>query len=203
MEKIIKPKISICIPIYEMKNKAYFLKRCLESIHRQTFQDYEIVITERGGMAINTNAAIMQAKGEYIKILFMDDYFAHDNALQEIVDNLEGCDWLATGCVHNDGKGLFNEHLAEWNDQIYLKNTIGSPSVITFKNKNPLFFDTGMTWMLDCDFYERLHLKHGKPKIIDDINVVIGIGNHQATSILSEELKASEYREMYEKYTPE
>lgn len=200
-KNIKKPKISICIPIYEMKNKNYFLKRCLSSIFSQTFQDFEIVITEKGGMATNTNAAIMQAKGEYIKILFMDDYFAHNNALQEIVDNLD-CDWLATGCVHNDGKRLFNEHQAKWNDQIYMINTIGSPSVITFKNDRPLLFDTGMTWMLDCDFYERMYIKYGEPKIIPDINVVIGIGEHQATSFLSELLKNNEEREMYEKYSP-
>lgn len=184
-----------------MKDKAYFLKRCLESIHTQTFKDYEIVITERGGMAENTNASILQAQGEYVKILYMDDYFAHDNALQEIVDNLDGCDWLATGCTHNDGRRLFNEHLPEWNSEIYVRNTIGSPSVITFKNDEPILFDTNMTWMLDCDFYERMYARYGRPKLIDDINVVIGVGEHQATSFLSDELKANEHKMMYEKYT--
>lgn len=196
-----KPKISICIPIYPMKNKNFFLKRCLESIHRQTFKDYEIVITEQGKMAENTNASIKEATGEYIKIMYMDDFFAHDDALKVIVDNLD-CDWLATGCTHTDGRVRFNDHYAVWNKSIHNSNTIGSPSVITFKNDDPILFDENLTWVLDCDFYKRMYDRYGMPKIIDDINVVIGVGEHQATSFLSDELKNNEQKEMYEKYTP-
>ena len=58
------PKISICIPTHNMKNKQFFLDRALESIRSQTFQDYEIVITEDGRMAENTNSAIKKATGE-------------------------------------------------------------------------------------------------------------------------------------------
>ena len=67
-----QPKISIAIPVYNMENKDFFLKRCLDSIKSQTFHDYEIVITEKeGGMAINTNEAIRNCKGKFIKILYI------------------------------------------------------------------------------------------------------------------------------------
>ena len=74
--------ISICIPYYpQMKNADFFMKRCLDSIEKQTYKDYEIVITDQGKMAENTNTAIKQAKGEIIKILFMDDYLKDENRI--------------------------------------------------------------------------------------------------------------------------
>ena len=52
------PLVSICIPTHEMQDKKYFLARLMSSIKRQTYKNYEIVITETGGMAENTNNAI-------------------------------------------------------------------------------------------------------------------------------------------------
>ena len=97
--------ISVCIPIHNMKNKDFFLKRALDSIKKQTYKDYEIVITEDGKMAENTNSAIKKAKGDIIKILYMDDYLISEDALQHIADNLKD-GWLATGCVHDDGTNI-------------------------------------------------------------------------------------------------
>lgn len=37
------PKVSICIPTY---NNVESLQRCIESILVQTFEDYEIIITD-------------------------------------------------------------------------------------------------------------------------------------------------------------
>ncbi|MBU0924027.1 glycosyltransferase family 2 protein, partial [bacterium] len=87
-----------------MKDSDFFFKRCLDSLWNQSFQDFEIVVTDnseddtikticewyrtgikyfknpRKGMAQNTNEAIQKSKGELIKILYMDDYMAHDDA---------------------------------------------------------------------------------------------------------------------------
>lgn len=168
-----------------------FLWRNINSVMEQTYTDYEIIITKAGKMAENTNAGIKKAKGDIIKILFMDDYFAHPNALQEIADNFTG-GWLATGCNHDDGYNLFNPHMARWNDNIHAHNTIGSPSVTAFENDDPILFDETYSWVLDCDLYHRLYERYGEPTIIDDINVTIGIGRHQATQILTDEEKFAE-----------
>lgn len=199
MDTDIKPKISICIPVYEMPNKDFFIERIMESIRSQSFRDFEIVVTEEGKMAENTNAGIKKAKGEIIKILYMDDFLAHTDALQEIVDNFKG-GWLVTGCEHSDGHSRFNKHYADYNENIHTNNTIGSPSVLAFENKDPLLFDETLTWMLDCDLYKRLHDRYGKPTILDDINVVIGVGNHQTTHILSDEIKNKELEYLKNKY---
>lgn len=194
----LKPKISIAVPFYSgMKNAEYFLKRCLESITKQTFKDYEIVVTEDGKMAENTNSAIKKSKGELIKILYMDDFFNDEHSLQDIVDHFSDEDnWLVTGCGHTEG-GL---HFPTYNDQIQIKNTIGSPSVLTIRNDNPLLFDESMTWMLDCDYYKRLYARYGEPKILNTLNVILGTGDHQTTNILSDEIKNNEHEYMLKKH---
>lgn len=193
------PKVSIAIPIHKMMNFDFFLDRCLASIREQSFQDYELVITENpNGMAANTNEAIKRSTGDLIKILYMDDYFADKHALQRIVDAFKG-NWMATGCEHDNGKRC-NPHKASFDGIPNGQNTIGSPSVITIKNGLDVYFDEKMTWLLDVDFYKRLNEKFGPPEILDDINVVIGVGDHQMTHILSDELKANEEQYLKQKY---
>lgn len=187
-----KPKVSIVVPIYNMKHKDFFLGRCLSSIREQTFQDYEIVISDRGSMPVNTNRGIKQASGELIKILFMDDYFAHPKALQNIVDNFKG-EWLITGADTNP-------HPFWTDDIISGNNKLGSPSALTMRKKTALLFDERMSWLLDCDLYKRLYDKYGEPTILDSINVNLGIGDHQMTHILTDEEKLLEHKLIEEKY---
>lgn len=195
-------KVSICVPVHEMDDKDFFFKRCVDSIEKQDFTDYEIVFSENGeGMAANTNAAIRKAKGELIKILFLDDYFAHEQALSYIVENFTN-GWLVTGCIHDDGDSWFNRHFPVWSDDIHTgNNTIGSPSVVTFENKSPFFFDADLSWTLDVDFYKRLYQRYGEPVILNDTNVVIGVGNHQTTHKLTEEQKLKEQKTTTERYS--
>ncbi len=196
------PKVTIAIPTHNMKDKDFFLKRCLDSIREQSFQDYEIVVTNKGKMAENTNRALKQAKGELIKIMYMDDYFNDKHALKRIVDSFKG-NWLVTGCIHesNSEQELFNPHYASYSDDIETgNNTIGSPSVVTIRNGLDIYFDENMSWLLDCDFYKRLNEKYGPPTILNDINVIIGVGNHQTTHILTDSEKLAEHNYIYEKY---
>lgn len=190
--------ISIVIPVYDMKNKDFFLNRCLESIRTQTYQDYEIVIVEKGlGMAGNTNEGIRQAKGDLIKILFMDDFLAHKNSLKSVVENFKS-NWLVTGCICDN---LTGKHFPTYSDDIETgNNTIGSPSVLTIKKGLDIYFDEEMSWLLDCDFYKRLYTKYREPVILNDINVCIGIHDGQMTNILTDEQKLAEHKYMKNKY---
>lgn len=199
-----KPRFSICIPYYsEMENGGFLLNRCLASIEKQTYRDYEIVLTLKGKMAENTNVAIRQARGEIIKILFADDFFMDKNSLAELAALYDSdCSWVASGCMHKLGnEPLFNPHLPQWTTDIITgNNRIGSPSVISFKNDNPPLFDETMDWMLDCDFYQKLHERYGEPTYLRSYNVVIGIGPHQMTNKLSTETKLKEADYMRLKY---
>jgi glycosyltransferase involved in cell wall biosynthesis len=182
-----------------MKNGDFFLKRLMDSIEKQTYKDYEVVITKDGRMAENTNSAIKKAKGDIVKIIYMDDYFAHENSLQEIADNFTA-GWLVTGCLHDYGDSIKNPHYPSWNQSIYKENTIGSPSVLAFENKDPLMFDEEMSWTLDSDYYMRLFNRYGYPKILPSLNVIIGIGDHQMTSILTQGEKLEEEDIMKKRY---
>lgn len=186
--------ISIALPIHNMKDKDYFLARVMKSIERQTYKDYEVVITDKGKMAENTNAAIKRCKGDIIKILYLDDYFSSPNSLQRIADEFKG-GWLASGCIHDDVIHKYNEHYPTFDDRIFRGiNTIGSPSVVAFENKEPLLFDENLSWMLDIDLYARLFDRYGMPTILNEVNVVIGVGDHQTTHILTDQEKQNEVK---------
>lgn len=186
------PKVSIIIPIHEMKNGAFFLWRAVNSIMGQTFKDYEIVIVKEGEMAENTNAGIKKAKGELIKILYMDDYFAHENSLADIVETFTG-DWLITGTNTNINP-IWTDNIQEGN------NKLGSPSALTMKRESALLFDERMSWLLDCDLYYRLYGKYGEPQILSGMNVCIGVHDGQMTNILTNEEKLAEHNLMKKKY---
>lgn len=107
------PKVSICIPTYK---QVKFLTITLNSILSQTYDDYEIIITDdtpdntieqllsifnfKGrlkyfkneiqlGSPRNWNRAIELASGEYIKILHHDDWFLEQDSLQKFVKMLD------------------------------------------------------------------------------------------------------------------
>lgn len=191
-------KLSIALPVYNMPRGDFFLKRALKSLEDQTFQDFEVVVTNDGKMAENTNSAIKQSKGEFIKILYQDDYLTHKDSLREIVYALtDTTQWLVTGCTHDPGGRL---HLPAWNENIKEVNTIGSPSVLTIRNDHPLLFDEELSWLLDCDYYKRMHAKFGFPVFLNDINVTLGVGDHQMTHILTDQEKLNEHNYVRNKY---
>lgn len=192
MEKSIRPKLSIVIPIHDMDGGAKFLWRSINMLAEQTFQDFEIIITKQGKMAENTNAGIKKARGELLKILYLDDTLAHHNALKEIVEAFKG-QWLITGCDTNEYP-YYTDDIETGN------NKLGSPSCLTIKNDNPLLFDENMSWLLDCDYYKRMYELYGEPVILDGVHVNMGVGVHQMTHILTPEDKMREGDYMNKKY---
>lgn len=107
------PKVSICIPAYK---QVEYLQKTLESIKNQTFNDYEIILTDDSpddsvkqlvgkfdfhgklkycknqktlGSPENWNEAIRLATGEYIKIMHHDDWFTSGDSLDEFVRLLD------------------------------------------------------------------------------------------------------------------
>lgn len=99
--------ISICIPAY---NRGPFLIRLFESITKQTYKDFEVIVTDDSsgeevtmicadykskfnlkyyknnralGTPENWNEAIRKATGSWIKIMHDDDWFATESSLTE------------------------------------------------------------------------------------------------------------------------
>lgn len=88
------PKFSIIIPTYNVEK---YVKKCLDSVMKQTFKDYEVIVTDDGstdktksivhkfdveliesnhvGVSQARNLAINKAKGEYLVFLDSDDWW--------------------------------------------------------------------------------------------------------------------------------
>ncbi len=201
-------KISLVIPTYEMHGVGVqMLERSLESLEQQSFKDFEVIISDNSddhaienlikdfkdldlkyfrnpikGMATNTNYGMKQSQGELIKVLYQDDYLATSSSLQEITDNFSPADnWLVTACSNNPYP-FYSEN----------RNTLGSPSCLTIRNEDPLLFNENLKWVLDLDYYKRMNRKYGVPKVLNVIGVIMGIGDHQDTNHLSNEIKQNE-----------
>ena len=108
-----KPKFSICIPVWEQGGFGLqYLKDLIYSIRIQTFQDWEIVISDHsqnhdifdfcleeskkdyilryfkyeenyGNGVANLNNVLKKAEGEIIKIMFQDDFMFDRRCLQK------------------------------------------------------------------------------------------------------------------------
>lgn len=211
-------KISVVIPTYEMFGKgAKFLERSLDVLARQTFRNFEVVISDNSenneiknialkgwgfpvvydknkgskNLSGNVNNGISKSSGEYIKILFQDDYLASEYSLEDLA-SFKG-EWLVTGCSNH-----LNPY---WSEGIKKGiNTIGSPSVLMIKNHNPLLFNENLTWVVDLEYYIRLYERYGLPTSSNKVNVVIEEGEHQLTNKLSDGVKQDELKYLCEHY---
>ena len=109
----LKPRFSICIPVWEQHGFGLqYLKDLIHSIQIQTFQDWEIVISDHsqnddifdyyleesykdytlryfkyeekyGNGVVNLNNALKRAEGEIIKIMFQDDFMFDRRCLEK------------------------------------------------------------------------------------------------------------------------
>jgi len=214
-------RFSIVIPTWEQYGKGYFfLTQLLDSIKNQSFNDYEIVISDhsinneienickkydflkisylrnqnkRGNSPHNLNFGLRQAKGEIIKVMFQDDFFINPNSLKLISNEFEinDCKWLVNGCCHTtDSINFFRYMIPKWNDRINEGvNTISSPSVLSFINKDILYFDENLTMLMDCDYYYSLHKKYGLPSILKEYLIANTFHEYQISKMYDKNLQ--------------
>lgn len=113
-----KPFLSIAIPTYEMNSLGVnFLKHSFEMLKKQTFTNFEVVISDHskdesiknlcedytnffyikyfknnkniGSSSANLNNAILNCDGKIIKILFQDDFLYNEGSLEITIDNFD------------------------------------------------------------------------------------------------------------------
>ena len=102
------PKFSIIVPAYNVEK---YIKRCLDSIFSQSYQDYEVIVINDGstdstlqiinnynvklinqvnsGLSVARNNGVNAAQGEYIIFVDSDDYIEKDLLLEvsKMLDN--------------------------------------------------------------------------------------------------------------------
>ena len=100
------PKFSIIIPVYNVED---YIDRTLQSIMKQTYQDYEVIIVDDGstdhsmdfvkkypfkvihqkheGVSVARNIGVEKAKGEYLVFVDSDDFIEKD-LLKNLAKNI-------------------------------------------------------------------------------------------------------------------
>lgn len=107
------PFFSIIVPVYNVER---YLQDCLDSVSKQSFQNFEIIIVDdgstdnssavcdtyaetyrnatvihqtNGGLSSARNTGINTAKGDYLIFLDSDDFLIHDDSLDRIAESLK------------------------------------------------------------------------------------------------------------------
>ena len=156
----------------------------------------------RGVISPNLNNALRNCSGKWIKILFQDDLLFDANTLKNIKDFIDSdtdMKWMASSFWHtNDGLNLHSRLKPRWPDNPIWAghNSIGCPSAITIKNEDILYFEDDLNWLMDCDYYQKMFLKYGLPKILDVDTMVNRIVADRLTNTISEQQKVSEYEKL-------
>ena len=169
------PQISIIIPVYNSEN---YLRECLDSITKQTFTDFEVLLIndgstdksgiicdeyaakdsrfkvfhkENGGVSSARNLGLHNAKGEWITFVDSDDLIEEDALKNFILTNSDQIDFFLFGV-----KKLIDEKEVTFfyfeNDQVF--------SVLEFINKYPL-----------CQYFAEPWSKFFKSSIIKINNI--------------------------------
>ena len=224
-----KPRFSICIPVWEQHGFGLqYLKDLIHSIQIQTFQNYEIVISDhsinndiyefvatlknikyvknlsnRGNGVHNLNQTLIRASGEIIKVMFQDDFMFDRRCLEKFDKAFqdENNKWAVCGCNHTrDGVNFERPMVPSWNDRLLEGvNTISSPSVLAFRNENIELFDENLTMLMDVAYYYRLGQRYGMPTVIEDCLVTNRWHENQISSRYSGNLN-DEIKFCKEKY---
>lgn len=246
-------KVSICIPSY---NNVDEVKRLLESIYEQEYKDFEVNISddstneeiaevvrryqqqygteafryihnEKGlGHIFNWNAAVKMATGEYIKIMFSDDWFTDSRSLGKFASLLdENQEVMLAFCgsrqvMLDDGvKHVTKEHTKLSYDRhaskdfidrlrkdyrnLFLGNEIGTPSASIYRRGKELsLFDEQSNWASDMFLYFNLLEKSNEFAYTKEPLICVGVHENQYTETFSEKDMRiyNDYRYMYTKY---
>lgn len=159
---------------------------------------------DRGNFSSNLNNSIRKASGEIIKLLMQDDYFMGFNDLESTVRIFEdsSVNWVACGCYSGWSTNDYNTLIPKYDDPSISRgvNTIGSPSVITIRNKNIQYFDEGLSWVVDLDYYKKMYSTFGEPSILAEYSVFVQRHSNQITNTLRDEIKKREEFELRRRY---
>jgi glycosyltransferase involved in cell wall biosynthesis len=218
-----------------------YLRRLLESIAVQSYTNYEIIVTDdspdesvkqlveefaaqypisysknipAAGTPENWNIAIKKSKGEWIKIMHDDDWFAQPTSLKKFAEATENssCNFIFSACNNifpASGKQV-NEYLSGWRKEmldndpfnLFYLNVIGHPSTVMHRRDDRIFYDKQFKWVVDIDFYIRYMLEHKGYIYIPEMLINIGSDDTQVSNSLYKNplVELPEYFTMLAKY---
>ena len=228
-------RVSICVPTY---NNPECVRQLLESVRQQTYTDYAVfcsddstdgriekLMTEFADLPItyvhnekplghifNWNAALDMADGEYIKIMFSDDWFTDENSLQKFVELLDQnpeASLVYSGSMQVSAKRSYARAASDnflqkmKKDWRYLlaRNEFGAPSAVMVRG-NDARFDEKSNWASDVFYYFEVLSRGGAA--VGTKEPLVSIGEHEEqytqTFTTQDERKYQDYLWMYRKY---
>jgi len=229
-------KVSVVIPCYEYGGKGVrYLSDILRTISQQTLKEVEVIIPDhsvnmdieefcydnifdlniiyfrnednRGDVASNKNLGMDLAKGEVVKMMYMDDYFYTNDALEKTYNTLKNSDkmWLVCGTNHtrDNGKTFDTFIMPRWNDNMLRargNNTMSGVSVISYKNPMDVRWDSKTIMLLDVDFYYSLRSKYGDCIYLNECMITQRVNKDALSSTISDEDVQKEFVYCREKH---
>lgn len=178
-------KFSIIVPVYNVEN---YIEKCLESIMKQTYKDYEVIVVNDGtkdnsmdivkkypvkiieqenqGLSVARNTGVKHAKGEYIIFLDSDDYI-EENLLEEISKSL------------NNKPDVVRFQIQETFEK---KDDVIKYNEIPFEGKNGVdafnlivkyhFVENAWCYAIKKDYYKKNKFEFKKGKIHEDYGLL-------------------------------
>lgn len=180
------PKISI---ITCTRNSEKYLRDCLESIKKQTFQDLEIIIVDgcstdstleiaksykiekiyteiSGGVSNAMNYGICNSEGEIISILHSDDYYYSERTLEFIINGFSSSksNWLYGNLVQRKRNNELSKLVNECYSKDVLAHTFNIPHPTVFVKKSVYdeigMFNESYKYAMDYDILLRISKKY-------------------------------------------
>lgn len=236
------PKVSICIPTYENVKEVKRLltsieqqtfqdveiiitddsksKEIEEYIHELKSMEKEIGKKirythneKRLGHIFNWNAALSQAGGELIKIMFSDDWFTYPDSLEKLAGLLEekpeaGLAFCGSMQVSSreayprEPQPGYTDRLREDYRYVFISNQIGAPSDTLYRNRPGIAFDEESNWASDVFLYMEILKRNPSFVFTREPLISIGIHDSQYTESFQEkdERIYQDYRRLFRKY---
>ena len=235
------PKVSICIPTYnnlaDVKRlidsirvqtfrdyeviisddstdgaiEFYFLEGQIDGALNEKLQYYHN--SSPLGHIFNWNKSISYANGEYIKIMFSDDWFTMPESLEIMVGALDDnpqARMVFSGSMQVSNieeykriptKGYVDNLMQDYR-YLFVSNQIGAPSDILYKKKTEISFDEKSNFASDVFFYFELLKNNCKFIYLNLPLISIGIHEAQYTESFTEKDMRiyTDYEYLYQKY---
>jgi len=137
------PKVSVVIPVYNVEN---YLPRCIDSVLKQTYSDFELILVDDGspdnsgeicdayakkdsrvrvihkknaGVSAARNTGIEASQGDYIMFVDSDDYI--DASMLEAMLVYDGRDMILSGLRYvEEDDNFLKQYLLEKMDKVLL-----------------------------------------------------------------------------------
>ena len=146
------PTISVIIPVY---NTEKYLRRCIDSVLAQTYQDFELLLIddgskdssgaicdeyavgdsrvkvfhkENGGVSDTRNYGLDLAQGKYLMFLDADDFWLQDDVLEVLIEKAEEND---LDIIRGEYSAMHEDGTLAWNREISAERKNHAEQILT------------------------------------------------------------------------